>query len=281
MLNPLTTGVGMVFTSFTLKYSFMKKLAIILAVLCVSFTYYSCKKSDSSSSGSAQMSMRLTDGPSSYDAVYLDIQQVAITTSGSAEVTLTPVRAGVYNILQFKNGLDTLLVRASIPAGTVSQIRLILGSNNSVVISGTSYPLTTPSGQSSGVKLNLHQTLVANGAYTIWIDFDAGASVVATGSGKYMLKPVIRAYDSLSNGQIKGYVLPLASFTTVYAINGTDTFTAIPSSSDGFFSFNGLVSGSYNLWFNAGVLGFSDTTMTGVNVSYGVITNVGTITLHP
>jgi len=258
----------------------MKKLVIILTVLCVSFIYYSCNKSNNSSSGNAQMSMRLTDGPSSYDAVYLDIQQVAITTSGNAEVTLTPVRAGVYNILQFRNGLDTLLVRASIPAGTVSQIRLILGSNNSVVIGGTIYALTTPSGQTSGVKLNLHQTLVANGAYTIWIDFDAGASVVATGSGKYMLKPVIRAYDSLSNGQIKGYVLPLASFTTIYAINGTDTFTAIASSSDGFFSFNGLATGTYNLWFNAGALGLKDTTMASVAVTYCMVTNIGTITLH-
>lgn len=259
----------------------MKKFMLIVAILSSCLFIYSCNKSSDSSNGSAQVSMHLTDGPSAYDAVYLDIQQVEVTMSGSSAVTLTPVRPGVYNILQFRNGLDTLLVRTNIPTGTVQQIRLILGTNNSVVISGTSYALTTPSGQTSGVKLNLNQTFVSNGAYDIWIDFDAGKSIVATGSGKYMLKPVIRAYSALTNGQIKGYVLPFAALTTVYAINATDTFAAIPSSIDGFYSFNGLATGSYNVWFNAGILTYKDTTVTNVNVSYGTVVNMGSITLHP
>lgn len=258
----------------------MKKLALIIAVFSSCVFMYSCKKDDSSSSGSAHVSMHLTDGPSAYDAVYLDIKQVEVTMSGHSAVTLTPVRPGIYDILQFRNGLDTLLIRADIPAGNVEQIRLILGNNNSVVVDGTTYALTTPSGQTSGVKLNLNQTFVANGSYDVWIDFDAGKSVVATGSGKYILKPVIRAYSASTNGKIKGYVLPLGALTTVYAINATDTFVAIPAI-DGFYSFSGLASGTYNVWFDAGVVAYRDTTINSVSVSYGTEVNLGTITLNP
>lgn len=263
----------------------MKKTLIypLLLVLASAVFFVSCKKDDNNNSGgTAQVNMHLTDGPSSvYDHVYIDIQQVEVTMSGSSAVTLTPIRPGVYDILQFRNGLDTLLMRASIPAGTVSQIRLILGSNNSVVVGGVSYPLNTPSAQESGLKLNLGQTFAANGSYDIWIDFDAAKSIVLTGSGTYKLKPVIRAYSATTNGSIKGYVLPLTSMATVYAINATDTMTAIPNSADGFFEIRGMASGTYNIMIQPGITGLSVYSQTGVNVSYGTVTDIGTITLHP
>jgi len=253
----------------------------LLAVLIACFYLGACSKSNNNSnSNTAQMTMRLTDDPGNFDAVYVDIQQVGFTVSGHSEIMLTPQRKGVYNLLSFRNGLDTLLVNASVPAGTVGQIRLVLGSNNSVVVGGVSYPLSTPSAQESGLKLNFQTTLAANTAYTIWIDFDAGKSILQTGGGSYKLKPVIRAYSALTNGEIAGYVFPSVALATVYAINGTDTAAAIPNSSDGHFVIGGLAAGSYQLVVSpaaAGFLSFS----TSVNVSFGVVADVGTITLHP
>ncbi len=243
----------------------------------------SCKKNDPNTNPNdkATVNMHLTDGPSAYDHVYLDIQQVEVTMSGSSAVTLAPVRAGIYDIMQFRNGLDTLLLRTTISAGTISQIRLILGNNNSVVVNGNSYALTTPSAQESGVKLNLNQTFVANGSYDIWLDFDAGKSIVVTGNGTYKLKPVIRAYSATTNGRIKGYVLPLNAVATVYAINGTDTLSAIPNAADGFFAISGAVAGTYTLWVNPGILGLQAYTQTNIQVTYGTEINLGTITLLP
>jgi hypothetical protein len=256
----------------------MNKIVLMIAVFAMcSFT--ACKKS-STQNNTAQMSMRLTDDPGNYDAVYLDIQQIGFTISGQNEVMLTPNRRGVYNILSFRNGLDTLLLNTSVPVGTIGQIRLVLGSNNSVVIGGVSYPLSTPSAQESGLKLNFQTTIVANASYTIWLDFDAGKSIVKTGNGSYKLKPVIRAYSALTNGQISGYVLPALAFATVYAINGADTAAAIPASIDGHFVISGLASGSYLLVVSPAVAPYL-TYSANVNVSYAVITDVGTITLHP
>lgn len=258
----------------------------LLALTALSFT--SCSKSDSNSNNNtnnntstAKVNMRLTDDPANYDHVYIDIQKVEVTMQGSSAVTLAPIRPGIYDLLKFRNGTDTLLLTANLPVGNVEQIRLILGNNNSVVTGGQTYALTTPSGQTSGLKLNLNQTFAANGAYDIWIDFDAAKSIVKTGNGKYMLKPVIRAYSALTNGRIKGYVLPLNALATVYAINGTDTFAAIPAATDGFFYFNGLPAATYQVWVDAGVLTLQDAFINNVQVTYGTESNLGTITLVP
>lgn len=262
------------------KYLAKTILGFIMAVGILT----SCSKKDddanpgNGSAKTANVTFYLTDDPADYDAVYVDIKQVEITMEGHPAVGLQPVRPGVYNLLDFRNGLDTLLLRADLPAGKISQIRLILGSNNSVVVNGQSHPLNTPSAQESGLKLNLHEEFAAGGAYTVWIDFDAGKSIVETGSGKYNLKPVIRAYSQQTDGRIKGYVLPGAALVTVYASNGTDAYAAIPAG-DGYYMFTGLPEGNYTVTFDAAVASFIDVSVGNVAVTYGNTTDLGTTVL--
>ncbi len=259
-----------------------QKMAVMVAGLSLVF-FSACKKDDQPSNttaGKAEVKMHLADGPSAYDAVYIDIKNVELTMSGSSAVTLAPIRPGVYDLLKFRNGLDTLLLRADIPTGTVSQIRLILGENNGVVVNGVVHSLNTPSAQESGLKLNLKDNFVAGGSYDVWIDFDAGKSIVETGSGKYQLKPVIRAYSTLTNGRIKGYVLPAAAMTTVYASNGIDTYAAIPNT-DGFFQFSGLPEGTYTITYDATMGAYLDIVLPNITVNYGVTVDLGIKTLTP
>jgi len=262
----------------------MKKgIALLLAAFIACLTISSCKKDKDTSPNAAQsakINVRLTDGPATYDAVYLDLQQIEFKQEGRSTIILYPYRPGPYDILRFRNGLDTLLVNASVPPGKIEQIRLILGSNSYVVDDGVSYPLNTPSAQESGVKLNLHETLEPNMAYDIWLDFDAGKSVTKTGNGKYKLKPVIRAYSVVTNGRIEGYVLPLSAFATVYATNGTDEYAAIPSRIDGRFVFSGLPEGHYHVRVEPGVAGLLTYTAE-VDVTFGAVVTLGTITLLP
>ncbi len=260
----------------------MKGMVLITGLLTA--TLYSCKKDNNTTTtngqSTAKISMHLTDAPADYDALYVDIQSVEVTMEGKAAVTLPAIRPGVYDLLKFRNGLDTLLVRTDIPAGKISQLRLILGANNSVVVDGKSYPLNTPSAQESGLKLNLKEEFVAGGAYDVWIDFDAGKSINETGNGKYQLKPVVRAYSQLTDGRIKGYVLPAGAFATVYATNGAETYAAIPGP-DGFFMFAGLPSGIYQLTLDASVITYTDVTINNLEVKYGSTLDVGTVVLKP
>lgn len=262
----------------------MKKRLFVAGIALVAMSAFvtGCDKTDddATTTGTAKVRMHLTDGPADYDAIYLDIKSVEVTMAGSSAQTLSIIHPGTYNLLDFKNGLDTLLLEADLPAGTISQMRLILGDNNTIVVDGQTYPLSTPSAQQSGVKLNLNQNFVAGGAYDVWIDFDAAKSIVETGNGQYKLKPVIRAYSALTDGRIEGYVLPLAAFSTVYAVNGTDTFSAIPNLVSGYYKMSGLPSGNYSVWIDANAGGYLDTMISNVTVTYGMETDLGIITLH-
>jgi len=265
----------------------MKRIVLAKALLLSTslvVIFSSCSKSDddaNTATGKATVNVHMTDGPADYDAIYLDVQSVELTMEGTNPVVLTPIRPGLYDILRFRNGLDTLLMRAEVPAGKVGQIRLVLGNNNSIVVDGQSYPLSTPSGQTSGVKLNLNQTFAANGAYDIWIDFDAAKSILQTGNGSYKLKPVVRAYATETNGRIRGYLLPAGSTGVVYAIQGVDTFTAIPDPVDGYFRISGLPAGNYNIWVDADGILYQDVTIPNVQVNYATETNLGNINLVP
>ncbi|HZE84430.1 MAG TPA: DUF4382 domain-containing protein [Puia sp.] len=262
-----------------------RSLLVLLTVLAGgSFIFLSCNKDSSSSAGASHLQVMLTDDPASYSAVYIDVQKVEVNVSSDSGTnegwqTINVLRPGIYNLLKFSNGVDTLLAAADLPAGKLSQMRLILGDNNSVVINGQSYPLKTPSAQQSGLKFNIHSTLTAGIVYRLWIDFDANRSIVSAGnSGKYLLKPVIRTYAEAIGGSIKGYVLPPAAKPQVWAAMGTDTLLALPDSVTGYYFFGGMNAGSWNLWFHPQDSTYQDTTFH-VTVSTGVVTNAGTVNL--
>ncbi|HEY8969072.1 MAG TPA: DUF4382 domain-containing protein [Puia sp.] len=245
------------------------------------FIFTACNKN---SNGTGTLEVRLTDDPSQYQAVYIDVQKVEVNVSSDANATsgwqtLPLLHPGVYDLLKFKNGIDTVLASMDLPAGTLSQMRLVLGNNNSVVIDGQSYPLATPSSQQSGLKFNIHSTLTSGIVYRLWIDFDAGRSIVQTGAGSYSLKPVIRTYSEAIGGSIKGYVLPTAAKPIVWAVQGTDSLMALPDTATGYYFFGGVNAGSWNLTLHAYDSMYQDTTFA-VSVSTGVVTNAGTVTLN-
>ncbi|HWK03151.1 MAG TPA: DUF4382 domain-containing protein [Puia sp.] len=260
----------------------VKFLFIILTVLATGgLIFSSCNKS--ADNGTGHLQVMLTDGPANYNAVYIDVQKVEVNVSsdtgtGSGWQTVNVLRPGIYNLLKFSNGIDTLLASADLPAGNLSQMRLVLGNNNSVVIDGQSYPLKTPSAQQSGLKFNIHSTLTAGIVYRLWIDFDANRSIVSTGNGGYLLKPVIRTYAEAIGGSIKGFVLPFGAKPQVWAAMGTDTLMALPDSATGYYFFGGVTAGNWNLLFHAQDSTYRDTAFA-VNVSTGVVTNAGTVTL--
>ena len=274
--------------SYPIKTKKMKKTAFLL-LTSAAIIFAACSKSDSDSStsanGKSSMSIYLVDGPANYDKVYLDVQSVqvkATTDNSDNDWQTVPIgRTGVYNLLNFKNGLDTLLGSVVLPAGRISQLRLVLGPNNSIVMNGITYPLTTPSAQQSGLKLAINADLVAGIDYKIWIDFDAARSIVQTGSGSFILKPVIRTFTQATSGGIKGVVLPVAAKGWVFAIaNVADTISSTPADgTTGLFLLRGLPANTYKLGFRATAGTYRDTTFTGVTVATGAITDVGTVTL--
>ncbi len=171
----------------------MKNIKIILIALAVTFIFTACKKQ----SGDASMTVQLKDAPANWDAVWVDIKSVELNYSGNTPGpsgwVILDTKAGIYDLLQLQNGVVVILTdNTIIPAGKVSQMRLILGSNNSIVIDGVTSPLTIPSSENTGIKINLNTNLRAGYHTVVLLDFDAEKSIVFEGNGGIKLKPVLK-----------------------------------------------------------------------------------------
>lgn len=251
----------------------ISKLSMLLAMCLLAFT--SCKKNGNTS----KVEVRITDSPADYDALNLDITRVEYhlsageQNSGWSVLDDTP---RMIDILKLTNGLDSLIADAEIPSGRISQIRLILGNNNTIVVNGTTRNISVPSSSQSGLKLNVQTNLEADLTYRFLLDFDVAKSVVVTGNNNYILKPVIRVIVENNSGSIAGTVSPVQADPVVFVIKGTDTVSTF-TNAQGKFLVKGLAAGSYNLKF-VPKAGFSEKTITNQSVTVGNVTNVGVVT---
>jgi hypothetical protein len=253
------------------KSSFATILAIIAVVLIAG-----CSKTESDQN--AVLQVMLTDAPADYEEVLIDIQDVQIHVSDLEDEgswQSLEVNEGIYNLLDFRNGMDTLLAFIELPPGMVSQMRLILGPNNQVRTNGELHDLDTPSAQQSGLKFNIHATLTGGVVYKLWVDFDAARSIVKKGNGGFSLKPVIRTYTEAVSGAIAGNVSPAESLPYIMAVSNGDTIGA-HAGENGSFMIQAVPAGTWALNFDP-VDPYLDTTIADVNVVNGMVTVVDTV----
>ena len=148
-------------------------------------------------SGAGAMSVHLVDAPGDYLHLDLDVQTVEIQSAAGGWITLGHPNK-VIDLLSLVGGVsETLANGASLPAGHYGQLRLVLGTDNTVTLpDGSVQPLKVPSGSQSGLKLPVSFDVQAGTTKDVFIDFDAAHSiqVVQAGmSGQYLLRPTIMA----------------------------------------------------------------------------------------
>ena len=239
----------------------------------------------------------MTDEPACvYDAVNITVDRVRSHQSSSAvdgdagwsEIVLSPARR--INLLSLANGVLEDLGQTALPAGTYTQLRLVLAANdaahplaNSVIPSGGSETaLTTPSAQQSGIKLNVNIDVAADKVADVALDFDACKSVVKRGaSGQYNLKPVIAVTPLLSDAGLRvvGYVDPLIALgsTTISLQSGGVPVKSTVPDATGQFTLYPVPTGTYDLVVTAA--GRVTAVMTGVPVVTTAYTHVNTTAL--
>ncbi|NVK66240.1 MAG: DUF4382 domain-containing protein [Flavobacteriales bacterium] len=171
----------------------MKTIITLFGLAAVMAFTTSCDKNK----GEGKMTVRMEDAPYDAEAVFVQVQEVQVkyedeSVGDDGWVSLS-TEAGVYNLLELQNGVTAVLTEnESIPVGKASQMRLILGTENSIVIDGTTYGLLTSSQTNTGLKFNLNADIQNNENVIVLIDFDVDNSVVLQGTGSYLLKPVIK-----------------------------------------------------------------------------------------
>jgi hypothetical protein len=289
-----------------------KYLAAIGSFVALLF-FMACNKENSSHgnavipTGQSKVSVHLMDDPIQFSKVLIDIRQVAVLVDTSTAQTdpddnhqwddnwcgrgrhennksvvwdTLSITQGVYDLLQLRNGTDTLLGSGLYVSGKILKVRVTLGSDNSVYTdSTTSYPLEV-FGPHPYFDINVRRENVAsvtNNQFELWLDFNLSRSIFFW-SGTFLLKPYITIFNDVISAKVKGQVLPGGASALVTAIDGTDTLYAVPGW-NGSYMFRGVPAGTYSINFK-GRDGYQDTTITGISVDSMRITTVPTITLH-
>jgi hypothetical protein len=221
----------------------------ILAIMIAAILFLGGCKKDDDNKGMTRMKVRMIDAPSPYNFQEVNIDVVGVETHIDNQWYNLAFNAGIYNILTLVNGTNVLIADDSVPAGHMSQLRLILGDNNTIKVDGVVYPLTIPSGSESGLKLNVHEDLPVDD-YTLMIDFDAAHSIVVQGNNEYKLKPVLHAFTVETTGMVSGQVAPALPGTAIIAVNNANpdiTYSAYADPVTGQFLLQGLVAGTYTV----------------------------------
>lgn len=256
------------------------KLSLI-AFLFIGFA--SCSNDDNSNNteGNAKLALRLTDAPGDYEAVFIDVEEVVLKYNGGQEDRVLGIEGGIYDLLELTAGVNVLLFNDEVPSGDISQIRLILGEENTIVVNGQTLPLSTPSAQQSGLKIKVNQSLEPGIFYDFLLDFDVDKSIVSQGNGGYSLKPVIRAIATAESGAISGKVIPSDMLTLVTA-NNNDIEISSYTNLQGDFLLNGVPEGIYTLTIQADIAtGIPALILDDVIVLKGEVTTLGEINLLP
>jgi len=289
-----------------------KWLTAVSSVAAV-LVFFACNKSNSSNSnpdipqGQSRLSLYMMDGPVQFTKVLIDIRQVAVQIDTASKQTdedhddewdddycgwhrdkdhksviwdTLGIKPGVYDLLQLRNGADTLLAAGNFPSGKILKVKITLGSDNTIFTdSATSYPLDV-FGSNPWFTVNVSRVNVASASsndFRLWLDFNLSRSVFFW-NGQFLLKPYLVVFNDQVMARIKGQVLPERGAALVTAVTGTDTLYAIPFD-EGNYQFRNVPAGTYSISFR-GRNGYQDTTITNIRVDSMKVVTVPTVRLH-
>jgi hypothetical protein len=156
----------------------------------------------------ATFEILLTDAPLD-DAVSADvtIERVELRTGDDRAILLSDVEHR-FDLLRLQNGVTRELATERLEgAETYTQLRIVVGEDATLTMDdGTVYELRTPSGSTSGIKLNLPEidVDVPQERVSITVDFDLEESFVTLGPEDdphgFLFKPVLKIASVTING---------------------------------------------------------------------------------
>lgn len=206
------------------------------------------------------ISLQLTDAPIDVDnisGVYITFSGVSYKRGDAWFELENFEEPRTVNLLELTNGESLLLGDFEVEAGEYSEIRFDIendkgnggtGQNEGTYVAftdGHTEPLLSPSGASSGYKGKGTFVVPVNEVVSVTADFDVRKSVVQTGSGKYLLKPVIRLVVNDQAGSLEGSLANTeegASYVVYAYEDGTYTEAEIAEPAEGESRFANAVS---------------------------------------
>ena len=124
-------------------YCITQRLKFLGLFIASVFIFQSCANDDVATMEEAvqqPFELYLTDCPYEADEVNVEIISVILEDNAGEQVNLN-TNVGIYNLLDFTDGIDTLLAFGNIELEDINNIFIELGSQNSIVVDGETFPL--------------------------------------------------------------------------------------------------------------------------------------------
>lgn len=268
------------------------KAKLFYAVILLLGFLYGCNglvnNDDSEKKGTGVVTISLTDAPFPHDLVEevnvtIDLIKFKIKEDyGTSEGSEGTDKASdfivlevdeTFNLLELANGESEILGDLEIPVGEYSEIRMhVTESKIKLKDVERLMDVKIPSGNSRGLKIKINPSLVVTEGedYQILLDFDVSRSFIVqgkngnNGKGKvgeitsFMFKPVIRAVNIATSGELSGTVeeeddnedfdfIKNAHIYIISAENVEDTIATGKTNKEGFYKIIGIPVGAYNV----------------------------------
>ena len=169
-------------------------VSLLLGLLVLTFVTLACSHSDGvMNGGNSQVRVMLTDAPSDLIAsAKVTISRVYLVGDDDASVDLRLASDPplTFELLDLRNGLQTLLADHAVPARHYGQLRMVVDAAEVTLVDGATFSdgtrtkaLKVPSGMQSGIKVQLAEPITADaGELTIvTVDFDVADNFVLQG----------------------------------------------------------------------------------------------------
>ncbi len=237
----------------------------LMAAAALASLVVACGGGGGGGGGTGTLRVAITDNPAcGYDEVVVTVREVRVHASDAADndagwqsIPVDPPLT--IDLLDYTNGALLDLGQTTLPAGPYTKLRLVLSPNtgamanrNWIVLSsspGARIPLTTPSGTTSGLKINTNLQVQAGVLTDVVLDFDACRSVVMAGnSGQYLLKPVLRTLPRVETGVVgEVSLVAAAAGATVSLQQNGEVHRATVADANGNFRLQPVEPGEYTL----------------------------------
>lgn len=175
-----------------------------------------CGGGSGSGSAQGQVSVGVTDAPvDEAAAVMMTFDSIELKPAEGERIVFPLDTTRAMNVLELQNGArEMLLDGVTVPAGRYNYIRLSVadqaGSGSTIELrDGSVFPLTVPSGEESGLKLNRGIVVPVNGLADFTVDIDLRKSIheVQGGLGtEYIMRPTLRLVQTDTTGTVSGTV---------------------------------------------------------------------------
>ena len=270
------------------------RFSLALAVLVTVFAISACNEESTPdlSSDTGKLSIELTDAPINIDMV----QEANVTiTRIEARRVLDSAEADsvrpfmdlsneteTYNLLELRNGVTETLVDMEVPTGKYDLIRLYVDEASLTLKNGDTYSVKVPSGKQTGIKVFIEPAIQVQGGLTseLLLDFDISKSFIMQGNINtpagvkgFIFKPVIRAVNQTTAGQIMGLVTDTSETPLNEAavwIRKDTVISTTYSDTTGEYTILGVPEGSYDLY--AAKEGYDTLQVNNVEVTPGNVT---------